>query len=332
MCYFSIIIPVYNAEKYISRCVDSILEQKYKDYEVLLLDDQSDDGSVALCMNYSNKYINIHTHKLIHCGASQARNYGIERAKGKYIVFVDADDYLQEEMLLKIYSDICEQEPDVCYMGKHYVNLDSKKEINSIIRKEKLFDGNSVTQEKFWDRIVASKSGIPGSMWLVVVNREFLVRKEIKINPKYIWSEDSDFSYKIITNATKISICDYPGYVWCIDNVNSVSKHANAKKIISRMEVYRKWYYYFDSNFIDETIKDYVCKYILKNYSSCLVNYSFLKEKEKGIIKKVFDTDGLWKKYQYEEYAIFYKYGLFVGSIIYKYVNYLKRLIESVKL
>lgn len=93
---YSVIIPVYNAEKTLNRCVDSILNQKFKDYEIILVNDGSADKSLELCRAYSDKYSNIVTVDKINGGASSARNAGLEIAQGEYILFVDSDDYVQQ--------------------------------------------------------------------------------------------------------------------------------------------------------------------------------------------------------------------------------------------
>lgn len=101
----SIIIPVYNAEKYLSRCIDSILAQPYKDWELLLVDDGSQDNSRAVCERYcSTEFTPPHCIRLIHKqngGVSSARNAGLEQAIGEYVTFVDADDWLEPNTITK---------------------------------------------------------------------------------------------------------------------------------------------------------------------------------------------------------------------------------------
>lgn len=89
----SIIVPVYNAEKYLSRCVDSILSQTMKDFELLLIDDGSQDESGRICDEYSEKDARVRVFHKPNGGVSSARNLGIDHAKGKYIIFIDSDDY-----------------------------------------------------------------------------------------------------------------------------------------------------------------------------------------------------------------------------------------------
>lgn len=95
----SIIIPVYNAEANIRRCVDSILKQTYANYEVILVDDGSTDTSGSICDEYASSHSNIHVFHIPNQGVSHARNYGMHKSSGQYITFVDSDDFLSETAL-----------------------------------------------------------------------------------------------------------------------------------------------------------------------------------------------------------------------------------------
>lgn len=100
--FFSIIIPIRNGEKYIKRCIDSILIQTFTNYEVLLCENNSSDNSFEVCLDYENKDARFHAFHLGTAGVFHARNHGIEKSKGVYIVFIDVDDYLIKENSLEI--------------------------------------------------------------------------------------------------------------------------------------------------------------------------------------------------------------------------------------
>ena len=95
----SVIVPVYNAEKYLSRCIDSILVQRFNDLELLLIDDGSKDGSGKICDEFAEKDKRIKVFHKVNGGVSSARNYGLEKSNGEYVTFVDADDYLLPETI-----------------------------------------------------------------------------------------------------------------------------------------------------------------------------------------------------------------------------------------
>ena len=102
----SIIIPVYKVEKYLSKCIDSILSQTFTNYELLLIDDGSPDNSGKICDNYSRLDNRIKTFHQINKGVSAARNYGLQKATGKWVTFIDADDWISETYLSDLYNDI----------------------------------------------------------------------------------------------------------------------------------------------------------------------------------------------------------------------------------
>lgn len=100
----SIIVPVFNVEKYLSRCIDSLLAQTYSNIEILLIDDGSTDNSSDICDEYADKYVNVCVYHKINGGLSDARNYGIQRATGEYINFVDSDDWIDDDYITNLYE------------------------------------------------------------------------------------------------------------------------------------------------------------------------------------------------------------------------------------
>ena len=102
MLKYSVIIPVYNVENYLPRCLDSLLAQNYADLEILLIDNGSKDQSGQICEDYATKFSNITAYHIPNKGVGSARNFGLAKAKGEFICFVDADDYLEGNL----FSDV----------------------------------------------------------------------------------------------------------------------------------------------------------------------------------------------------------------------------------
>ena len=117
----SIIVPIYKAEQYIHRCIDSILSQSYTDFELLLIDDGSPDGCGAICDEYVAKDSRVRVFHKENGGVSSARNLGLEKAVGKWISFIDADDYISQDFFDLEGSDYA----DVIQKSYYVVNLDS---------------------------------------------------------------------------------------------------------------------------------------------------------------------------------------------------------------
>ena len=121
MTKISVIIPVYNVEKYLSKCIESVLEQDFSDYEIILIDDGSTDTSGKLCDEYAENYSAI---KVIHQqnkGLGGARNTGIEAAEGQYLLFVDSDDYIRDNIMTFLYDTAVCNDSDIVAFGMDYV-------------------------------------------------------------------------------------------------------------------------------------------------------------------------------------------------------------------
>ncbi len=113
MCYISIIVPVYNAESTLNNCVDSILEQEFHDFELLLVDDGSKDNSPAICDEYAEKDFRVRVFHKVNGGVSSARNIGLDEAKGEWISFVDSDDFISDGFL----NGIVHSSEDIIFKG-----------------------------------------------------------------------------------------------------------------------------------------------------------------------------------------------------------------------
>ncbi|NJE45754.1 glycosyltransferase [Massilimicrobiota sp. SW1139] len=122
----SVVVPVYNVEKYLEECIESILKQVYTNYEIILVDDGSTDSSGNICDFYALNFPNIQVIHKNNEGLGMARNTGIERAKGDYITFIDSDDYVDENLLLDLISNIKKCNADVCLGGFKKVSDDKK--------------------------------------------------------------------------------------------------------------------------------------------------------------------------------------------------------------
>lgn len=141
MCELSIIMPIYNKRKYLGNILDSIKRQEFQDFECILVDDGSTDGSQLICDNYSEndeRFITIHKHN---SGVSDARNVGLKKSKGKYITFIDADDSIESDYLLKLVKDIEHNNVDIVIvtMKKIWENNSKVEYINTSLNGKYTF-------------------------------------------------------------------------------------------------------------------------------------------------------------------------------------------------
>ena len=185
----SIIIPIYNVEKYLEKCLDSILNQTYKNLEIILIDDGSTDNSPNICNSYCEKDKRI---KIIHKnneGVSSARNKGIELSKGKYIVFIDSDDYVSNEHIEVLYDCIISNNVDLVIsnlidISEDEIILNNEEKESFLMNKDQCLK-ELLSEDNFYHLCCGN------------IYRKDLLEK-IRFNCKYRIAEDLDFLYRYI--------------------------------------------------------------------------------------------------------------------------------------
>ena len=185
----SIIIPIYNVEKYLEKCLDSILNQTYKNLEIILIDDGSTDNSPNICNSYCEKDKRI---KIIHKnneGVSSARNKGIELSKGKYIVFIDSDDYVSNEHIEVLYDCIISNNVDLVIsnlidISEDGIILNNEEKESFLMNKDQCLK-ELLSEDNFYHLCCGN------------IYRKDLLEK-IRFNCKYRIAEDLDFLYRYI--------------------------------------------------------------------------------------------------------------------------------------
>ena len=229
MNYFvSIIIPVYNIEKYIEECVNSVLVQSYKNFEVILVDDGSKDRSSIICDDLANLDNRI---KVIHKkngGLSSARNAGIKASKGDYIAFIDGDDYWDDRDFLKdVVKCLDESKADFISFGlkKYYENEDFIQDTKYIFDRN-LVDINN--KKKTLDYLISNNLYI-SSAWSKIVKRDIIMSNNL-FYKEGILSEDIDWSARLLIYADKIDVIDRAAYIYRYRQ-NSISKSLGRKNI-----------------------------------------------------------------------------------------------------
>ncbi len=267
----SIIVPVYNVEQYLSQCVSSIITQSYKDFELILVDDGSPDNCPAMCDDFAEKDIRI---KVIHQkngGLSNARNSGFKAACGKYIWFIDSDDYILENAL-KTISEYFHTESDIISFG--FVN-----DVNGEIKGRNVMPFAGIADNKQICALAntACSSHLFTFVWRDIYNREFLINNNIYFVDGLSYAEDSAFNSKAFFLANRICYIEDCLYAYRERNSGiskNVSKSFDSKLIDNfvlydsiRDENYEKYCVYKDIRYhIDAS------KHILTNifYSSIL--------------------------------------------------------------
>ncbi|MFI7846647.1 glycosyltransferase family 2 protein [Dorea amylophila] len=196
----SIIIPVYNAEKYIKKCMDSILCQSFKNFEILLIDDGSKDSSGKICDEYAKTDERVKVYHIENGGPSRARNFGIKKAKGTYIEFVDADDQLISGALEKLYVFAKENNPEIIIANTQVVT--ANEGIKDILSIEEQDEMEIKTYLKTLN--TTRKAILLHYIWNKWYKRELIVNNEIFFDENERLGEDFLFNCELVNKSTQI--------------------------------------------------------------------------------------------------------------------------------
>ena len=261
----SVIVPIYNSEKYLEKCIKSIVEQSLKEIEIILINDGSTDNSHAICEKYKEKYpekIMYINNKNIGCSAT--RNLGLKKANAEYIAFVDSDDYIEKDMYERMYSKMKNKDLDLVITGVKY------KKVNGNLIKRKLPKVSLKKFEKLEEK----------NLIMLVVNKlfkkEIIEKRKINFLEECHYQEDLLFSFQYTIYAKKIETIREEYYNYILHGSNSVY---NIEKRLDAFETYRNLYEYLNK-------KDmrYLLKYYYKLFDLYVIGGIYLLLSDKNYI------------------------------------------------
>lgn len=322
---FSIIVSVYNVEQYLVQCVESILIQSFKSYEIILVNDGSTDGSPSICDKYSIKYRNIKTIHKDNGGVSDARNVGIQQAIGDYILFIDSDDFIAENSLQIITNTIAEK-PDV-----DVVFLKAIKYFEDG-RKIPLGDGyiksniTSKSQREVFQHI-ATLPKYPGSSCTKLVRRNIIVGNNLYYE-KGRTAEDLDWCMQLFLKAKSFNFCDFNYYFYRQQRQGSITNSVTLKKVEDLLYVIKKWTKQAQNDFELSDICDFIYSCAAYEYLVFLPLYAQLKLNEKLSIKKEVNSLSWLLQYRSDKRTMSVKlflkvFGIdFTSSLLRLYLQY----------
>lgn len=238
----SIIVPIYNVERYLSRCIESILNQSFKEFELILVDDGSPDNSGEICDIYASKDDRV---KVIHKkngGVSSARNVGVSVANGEYIGFVDPDDYIDKEMYCKLYRLCIDNDSDIAICR---FNRDINGKLQNIESAEEIIELNNIE---------AMNELFKGILYrFSLCNKLFSKTCFNNVSfPEGRIHEDLSTTYKLFVNSRKAIYINYCGYIY-VRRENSILTSTYSEK---RLQAFIGW--------------DEIINFIEKNYNELL--------------------------------------------------------------
>ena len=201
----SIVVPIYNVEKYLKKCLDSIINQTYKNIEIILINDGSTDNSGKICDNYKENYDNVVVIHNKNRGVSVSRNIGIDKAKGNYITFIDADDYIEPDMIEKLYLACKENNAQISCCGKSIEKNGRSRIVNC--------NNNFCVNNKGALQKLLLIDDIDGSCCDKLFDKKLFETIKYPIHRKY---EDLATLYKLLYKTNKTVHIKYSGYHYII--------------------------------------------------------------------------------------------------------------------
>lgn len=259
----SVIIPIYNQEKNLKRCLDSVVDQTYKNLEVILIDDGSTDGSFKICRDYAEKYGWIALH-IANGGVSNARNVGLDKASGKYILFIDSDDYISNNYVISLYNMVKTGACDIAYSKYAEVKGGAIKVIEEPTITRDIID---VTEEYDYGKSYMLRH-VHSSIFSRDLIGDIRFRRDIHVG------EDAFFVSQVITNSNfKVGYTAEPTYYYVIYGTSGNHGAINDRK----MTVITAW------NLIIENYQDKIMNLVPGCYKS------LFQEIESLVFRLMFD-------------------------------------------
>lgn len=277
----SIITPVYNAERYLSKCIDSIISQSYKDWELLLIDDGSSDHSGEICDRYSELDNRIKTFHKTNSGVSSARQYGTDNAMGEYIIHIDSDDWVETNMLKDLYEKAVADNADMV-LCDYYIDYANKS--IKVKQAPSTLDNKTVLKELFED--------LHGSCCNKLIKSAFYKNDCIRFPENMHLCEDLYVIVSILKHNMKIAYLPTAYYHYMQDNnQNSLTKTVNSS-------------YEYD-------------KFLLTEFTGLLSEWRDIRE----LCRKKFSFQIIANAYNRKEFSsktFKEKCGMFAGSVLTK--------------
>lgn len=235
----SVIVPIHNSEKYLSVCIESIIAQTYRNLQIVLVDDCSDDASGKICDDFAGKDERIH---VIHRetkggeGGAKARNTGIEYATGELLYFIDSDDYIDSDMLAQMYAIMCQEKSDCVVSSFHYVDSEGK----DLPWRTPELSSYGVMSGYEAARVFLTTLNIEGFSWNKLIRRDVIDKYEIRFDESMNSFVDMYGMFSAVLNSNKVSFYPARPYYYrqldtsCVHTINE-RKLGNFKRVVTQI-------------------------------------------------------------------------------------------------
>lgn len=311
----SVIIPVFNREKYIKECIDSVLRQKEIEIEIIIIDDGSTDNSLKICKEYEERYSNIIVVHTENKGLSAARNLGISLAKGDYIHFVDSDDFLPNDTLYKdIFSKILNNKVDLIIGRSRFYNENRTTSVG----ENKCFGVSGVFSENIFNMMVDRNIwSIASSSCNKIINRNYLLDRKLFFKEGILHEDDLWIGYLFNLNP---HIFLYDDILYAVRlQKNSIMRSSNSKlmqkKSISKMIISNEL---SEMIILNKNISKNICARLLANYISFFiegVKYYYEVDDRRKFLNEV------------REYKKVLRFSKFTDSRNFRYLYFISKIV-----
>lgn len=269
---FSVIIPVYNTYKYINECVDSVLNQSYKNFEIILINDGSTDNSLEICRKYESQTDQIIMLTKQNEGLSATRNLGIDVSQGDYIIFLDSDDYIERDSLLKFSEIIEKTNAEVIAGYSYHVEPNGKKERGNKI----LYGVDGLVSGIDFFRQSLYRNSLRVAAQYYICQKNFIKRENLRFKVG-IYHEDELWTPILLSKANKVVDLKYFFYNYRLGNNQSITRDLSKKNIraVDRITVAHELSHYFSDfsgNDFDSFKDNIAAQYMYAVYDGNLIN------------------------------------------------------------
>lgn len=313
----SVVVPVYNCENYLEECIKSILSQSFKSFELILINDGSTDSSLEICKKISkldNRILIVNQNNI---GVSKTRKKGIELSKGRYICFIDSDDYIEKDYLKVLYQNIQDKNLDIVCCNSKNIGETSIKPIN-IKKDEIILDKKRIYNDYFL------KYRYTCTLWGKLFKREIINDIEF---PKMRYAEDTYLMLKIFNTINAIKIIKYDGYNYRIQSESAsstINEYLKLIDVLKRDELAYQICKKYDYNLINLSLIRYI-----DDLYGLVVSYFCVKNLEEK--KKIYENISNYYKF-IKEYANVNKIKLFIIKVFLFNKNIAKLIVNFINM
>ena len=221
----SVIVPVYNGEKLLPKCMEHLLGQTYGDFEIILVDDGSKDGSGAPCDGYAAADSRVRVIHQENQGVSRARNAGLDTATGAYVAFVDADDYVELDYLEHLHRNLVENDADIaCCDDQEVIQADVAASQISLVAENRMIADKAA----YFEDMVTAREAYWSTIWAKLFRRDLI--GDTRFDGSFRYGEDHVFVFDLFAKAPTVHLDTYQGYYY-VRNESSATLSRNANNV-----------------------------------------------------------------------------------------------------